>query len=67
MYKAYYYIISVLTVITMFLAFFVFLNGVTIDYEYGINVGLSVGFGSFVFLYFVQAIHKIISILENKN
>ena len=67
MYKPYYYIITVITVLTMFLGIYVAGGALMNDYDPGIIGGLSVGFGAFVFLFFVQAINKIITLLESRN
>lgn len=67
MYKPYYYIITVLAVITMFLGLFVAGGALLNDFDPGIIGGLSVGFGAFAFLFFVQAINKIITLLESRN
>lgn len=65
MYKLFYYLSLILGVITMILGFLICLLSMANDYDPGIAPGFLFGVGSFVFLFFILAINKIITVLEN--
>lgn len=67
MYKPYYYIINILSVLMMVISFFILIEGASQGNDAMAYTGIVSGFGTFIFLFFVQAINKIIKLLDRKE